>query len=53
MISSDFVRDIPGSKPSPYPEGSEKDRKYNLNRIIPPLTFITKIGIYLTSNNSF
>jgi hypothetical protein len=51
-ISPYFI-DSMGCPPSGYPEGSEKDRKYHLNKIIPWFSFTAKVGTHLTFSNSF
>lgn len=46
-ISPYFI-DSMGNPPSPYPEGSDKDREWHLKKIIPYFTFLAKIGVNLT-----
>ena len=52
-IISPYFIDSLGCPPSGYPEGSAKDRKYHLDRIIPYFTFIAKIGTHLTFSNAY
>ena len=46
-IISPYVFDS-SSTSSPYPAGSEQDKKWHLQRIIPWFTFVAKIGTNLT-----
>ena len=50
---SPYFIDSLGCPPSGYPEGSEKDKKYHLNKIIPWFTFTAKVGTHLTFSNAF
>ena len=51
-ISPYFI-DSMGCPPSPYPEGSAKDREWHLAKIIPWFSLTAKIGTHLTFSNAF
>ena len=52
-IISPYFIDSLGCSPSGYPEGSAKDRKYHLDRIIPWFTFTAKVGTHITFSSAY
>ena len=52
-IISPYFIDSMGCPDSGYPKGSDKDKKYHLDMIIPWFTFLAKVGSTITFGNAY